>query len=101
AERLHRLPDDYRDVTQGWLASWKRRAKEKLLNNFKRAYVDVLSQQQTAFNRQLLTAVEELAEGFTVLWQKLEGNSAVAQDSTPVPTGSKSCRTALEERIPS
>jgi hypothetical protein len=101
AEQLHRLPDDYHDVTQGWLASWKRRAKEKLLNNFKHAYVDVLSRQQTAFNRQLLTAVQELAEGFSALWQKLESNVAVGQDSDPFRTGSESCPAAVEERIPS
>jgi hypothetical protein len=62
ANRLQRLPDDYIDVTEGLLASWKRRLKRKLLGNFKHAYVDVLSRQQSAFNRQLLGAVSELAE---------------------------------------
>src|SRR5207244_2785670 len=36
--------------------------KRKLLGNFKHAYVDVLSRQQSAFNTQLLSAVRELAE---------------------------------------
>src|SRR5262249_43264645 len=50
AERLHQLPDDYTDVTEGLLAGVKRRIKRKLLGNFKTAYVDVLSRQQSAFN---------------------------------------------------
>jgi len=62
ANRLQRLPDDYTDVTEGLFAAWKRRVKRKLLGNFKHAYVDVLSRQQSAFNRQLLGAVGELAE---------------------------------------
>ena len=39
------LPDDYTDVTEGFLSSLKRRLKRKLLGNFKHAYVDVLSRQ--------------------------------------------------------
>jgi glycosyltransferase involved in cell wall biosynthesis len=62
AGRVQQLPDDYIDVTEGFLAGLKRRIKRKLLNNFKRAYVDVLSRQQSAFNRQVLTALQELAE---------------------------------------
>ncbi len=62
ADRLRQLPDDYTDVTEGLLASLKRRIKRKLLGNFKHAYVDVLSRQQSAFNRRLLDAVGELAE---------------------------------------
>jgi glycosyltransferase involved in cell wall biosynthesis len=62
ASRLQRLPDDYLDVTSGLLASLKRRLKRKLLGNFKLAYVDPLSRQQSAFNRQILAAVQELAE---------------------------------------
>jgi O-antigen biosynthesis protein len=62
AARCQRLPDDYTDVTQGWLAKWKRWVKRKLLGNFKRAYVDVLSRQQSRFNQQILTAVTELAD---------------------------------------
>jgi glycosyltransferase involved in cell wall biosynthesis len=62
ADRLRRLPDDYTDVTEGAFAKLKRRIKRKLLGNFKHAYVDVLSRQQSAFNAQLLSAVRELAE---------------------------------------
>jgi hypothetical protein len=67
AIRLQRLPDDYLDVTQGWFAKWKRWIKGKLLGNFKHAYLDVLSRQQSAFNRQILTALTELAECVTTL----------------------------------
>src|SRR5262249_51792741 len=67
ANRLQALPDHYVDVTQGWLASCKRWIKRKLLNNFKKAYVDVISRQQSAFNRQMLTALAELAECCTTL----------------------------------
>jgi hypothetical protein len=62
AQRIQRLPDDYLDVTQGWLARWKRWTKKTLLNNFKRAYVDVLSRQQSRLNQQLVAAVAQLAE---------------------------------------
>lgn len=62
ADGLKRLPDDYLDVTEGWLAGLKRRIKAKLLGNFRRAYVDVLSRQQSAFNQNMLAAVHELTE---------------------------------------
>lgn len=62
AQRLERLPDGYTDVTEGLFAGLKRWCKRKLLGNFRRAYVDVLSRQQTTFNGRLLTAVTELAE---------------------------------------
>jgi glycosyltransferase involved in cell wall biosynthesis len=62
ARRKQGLPVDYTDVTEGFLAGWKRRIKRKLLNNFKHAYVDVLSRQQSAFNQAVLTALGELAE---------------------------------------
>jgi hypothetical protein len=61
-KRLERLPDQYTDVTAGRFASLKRWIKRKLLGNFQRAYVDVLSRQQSAFNRQTLTALSELRE---------------------------------------
>lgn len=77
AERVCRLPDEYSDVTQGWLATWKHGFKQKLLNNFKRAYVDVLSRQQSAFNRQVLTALHGLSETCVSLHQAVEqGHSA-------------------------
>ncbi|MBM4069533.1 MAG: glycosyltransferase [Planctomycetes bacterium] len=66
-ERSQRLPDDYLDVTEGRFASLKRWLKRKVLNNFKIAYVDVLSRQQSQVNRELLAAVQELAECCTTL----------------------------------
>jgi hypothetical protein len=67
ADRQQQLPDDYLDVTEGFLAEYKRKIKRKLLGNFKRSYVDVLSRQQSAFNRSILRAVQELAECLAVL----------------------------------
>jgi glycosyltransferase involved in cell wall biosynthesis len=61
ANRAH-LPDDYLDVTEGRFASWKRLIKRKLLGNFKHAYVDVISRQQSAFNRHLVAIAQDLAE---------------------------------------
>src|SRR5207247_1089908 len=54
ADRHQQLPEDYTDITEGLLASWKRRLKRKLLGNFKLAYVDVLSRQQSEFNQSIL-----------------------------------------------
>jgi hypothetical protein len=98
AQRLQRLPDDYCDVTQGRLAAWKRRIKEKLLNNFKRAYVDVLSRQQSAFNRHMLSAVEELAESLAALWQQVERLDASKEQAED---GAEALAAAVEERMPS
>jgi hypothetical protein len=62
ARAAQRLPDQYVDVTEGRFARWKRWIKQKLLYNFKRAYVDVLSHQQSQVNEQLVAAVQQLAE---------------------------------------
>jgi len=62
AQRCRQLPVEYADVTEGSLAGWKRWLKRKLLGNFKRAYVDVLSRQQSLFNQAVLSALEELAD---------------------------------------
>ena len=67
AHRLQQLPDTYLDVTQGRFASWKAWIKRKLLGNFKHAYVDVLSRQQSAVNRHVLDVVQELVEYCTTL----------------------------------
>jgi glycosyltransferase involved in cell wall biosynthesis len=67
ADRQQRLPDDYLDVTEGLFARWKRKIKQKLLGNFKHAYVDVLSRQQSRFNGHILAAVQELAECIAVV----------------------------------
>lgn len=70
AAKRQRLPDGYTDVTGGRFAALKRWVKRKLLNNFKRAYVDVLSRQQSAFNREVLTALRELTECLILLDQR-------------------------------
>src|SRR5205807_6389575 len=67
AARLQQLPDHYLDVTEGRFARYKRWIKEKLLHNFKLGYVDVLSRQQSAWNRRLAAVVAELAECCAVL----------------------------------
>jgi glycosyltransferase involved in cell wall biosynthesis len=61
------LPAGYTDVSEGRLARVKRWVKLALLHNFKTAYVDVLSRQQSAFNRQVLTALAELGDGQSTL----------------------------------
>jgi glycosyltransferase involved in cell wall biosynthesis len=77
AETKQHLPVDYLDVTQGFLARWKAWIKRKLLGNFKHAYVDVLSRQQSAFNRQTLTALRELTECCALLAQLDEARQRV------------------------
>jgi hypothetical protein len=67
AERRQRLPDSYLDVTEGVFARSKRWIKGKLLGNFKHAYVDVLSRQQSGFNRAVLVALQEMSEGSSLL----------------------------------
>jgi glycosyltransferase involved in cell wall biosynthesis len=62
AQQVQELPAGYEDVTEGWLANWKRRLKSKLLNNFRRAFVEPGFRRQSAFNRYVLTALQELAE---------------------------------------
>jgi hypothetical protein len=63
----HELPAGYADVSDGRLSRLKRWVKHKLLHNFKTGYVDVLSRQQSAFNRQVLTALAELGDGQSTL----------------------------------
>lgn len=72
---LQQLPDDYVDVTQGRFARWKRWLKAKLLGNFKRGYVDVLSRQQSQVNQKLLLAVRQLAECCALLDQAVRAQS--------------------------
>lgn len=73
AERLKRLPDDFVDVTIGRFASWKRWLKQKMLGNFKRAYVDVISRQQSQVNQRLVTTVQQLAECCATLDHAMRG----------------------------
>jgi hypothetical protein len=63
AAEAQQLPDGYADVSEGRFARWKKWVKQKLLHNFQRAYVDVLSRQQSAFNRQVVNALTELGDG--------------------------------------
>jgi glycosyltransferase involved in cell wall biosynthesis len=62
AQTVHQLPDDYVDVSEGRFARLKLWIKRKLLHNFQHAYVNVLSRQQSDFNRQVLAALAEFAD---------------------------------------
>lgn len=62
AKRLEQLPEDYVDVTEGALAALKRSLKRKLLNNFRKAYVDVAFRRQSALNEKLIAAMSLLLE---------------------------------------
>jgi hypothetical protein len=97
AHHQRRLPDDYTDVTEGWFASGKRWLKRKVLGNFKRAYVDVLSRQQSAVNQALLTALQELAECCATLDHA--GRSPAARDLAVALAESRRRCAELEERL--
>jgi glycosyltransferase involved in cell wall biosynthesis len=56
------LPGGYVDVSTGRFGRLKCWLKQKLLHNFRTAYVDVLSRQQTAFNGQVIAALAEMHE---------------------------------------
>jgi len=86
ADRNHVLPDDYVDVTEGWFASWKRRIKRKLLGNFQHAYVDVLSRQQTAFNKAVLQATHQAVECCTLLDHALAASGGAISETPPLET---------------
>ncbi|MBX7105689.1 MAG: glycosyltransferase [Gemmataceae bacterium] len=62
ARVLQDLPDHYDDVTTGHLAKLKHWVKQKLLHNFRSGYVDVISRQQSRFNRKVVEAIDALAE---------------------------------------
>jgi len=76
AESAQQLPDGYVDVSLGRLARLKRWLKRKLLHNFQTAYVDVLSRQQSAFNRHLLDAIAELCDAQAELAHALTTQSS-------------------------
>jgi hypothetical protein len=103
ADKLKHLPDDYTDISEGWLARWKRRIKSKLLNNFKRAYVDVLSRQQSAFNQQVLQLLQELAEHCATLEHAMEQRpgeaAAFAAGDAPAGLTDQQRVAELEERL--
>jgi O-antigen biosynthesis protein len=71
--QLQQLPDDYIDVTEGRLAPVKRLIKQKMLNNFKHAYVDVLSRQQSQVNGQVVLMIQQLAECCAMLDHAVTG----------------------------
>src|SRR5262249_30664690 len=70
-EQLQELPTGYIDVCEGRFADWKRTIKRKLLHQFQTSYVDVLSRQQSAFNRQVLALLHHLTERLVTLEQRL------------------------------
>lgn len=85
AHRRQCLPDDYVDVTEGRLANWKRWLKQKLLGNFKKGYVDVLSRQQTQVNQHLLMSVQQLTEYCATLEHALRGLQQRVDELTQPP----------------
>jgi hypothetical protein len=70
---LQKLPDDYIDVSEGRLAPVKRLVKRKMLHNFKHAYVDVLSRQQSQVNAQVGLMIQQLAECCAMLDHAVAG----------------------------
>jgi glycosyltransferase involved in cell wall biosynthesis len=78
AYSLQTLPTAYRDVTQGVFAGWKRWLKQKLLHNFRRAFVEVLARQQSRFNGQVLTALCHLADAQEAQAQAAAGGGGEA-----------------------
>lgn len=62
AKRMEKLPEDYVDVSEGKLAGLKRSLKRKLLNNFRKAYVDVAFRQQSDLNEKMIAVMSLLLE---------------------------------------
>jgi glycosyltransferase involved in cell wall biosynthesis len=79
AESIAELPAGYTDVTEGRFAAWKRAIKHKLLHQLRSSYVEVLSRQQTAFNRSVLAAVQELAECTATLERAIAEETSAAE----------------------
>ncbi|HQR07101.1 MAG TPA: glycosyltransferase family 4 protein [Gemmatales bacterium] len=77
AKRIENLPEDYVDVSEGKLAGLKRSLKRKLLNNFRKAYVDVAFRQQSDLNEKLIAVMSLLLE--TVSTQDTAQNLADLQ----------------------
>jgi glycosyltransferase involved in cell wall biosynthesis len=96
-QRLQRLPDEYIDVTIGQFASLKRWIKRKLLTNFQRAYVDVLSRQQSGFNRQALSALSELRECSLSLQNVIASNGELARGQGGDPKSASILQNILEQ----
>lgn len=62
AKQFEKLPESYHDVTEGLLAPLKKQVKHKLLNNFRKAYVDVAFRQQSDLNEKLILGMSLLQE---------------------------------------
>jgi O-antigen biosynthesis protein len=100
AYRLQRLPDDYLDVTEGRFARLKRWLKRKLLGNFKKGYVDVLSRQQSEVNGQLIAAVQELSQSCAALdhlVRQLQGRIDMLERNSTHPESA--CRLAGRQTV--
>jgi glycosyltransferase involved in cell wall biosynthesis len=97
AQKRQLLPDDYTDVCEGRFAKWKRWLKRKLLGNFKHAYVDVLSRQQSAFNRQLVAALQELAECCMLLDRAQTAVPRDRREEAPPTEASQETKSRLAE----
>lgn len=67
ADGMRQLPDGYADVSLGRFARLKRWIKQKILHNFRTAYVDVLARQQSEFNRLVLASLAEINDVQTIL----------------------------------
>lgn len=94
AHRLERLPEDYVDVTEGKFSAAKRLIKRKLLNNFRRAYVDVAFRQQSALNQKLISVMNLLLES-----SSLQSNlAAIIQLQSQVRKLQRQCRREREQR---
>lgn len=74
AKQVETLPETYQDVTEGLLASLKKQVKHKLLNNFRKAYVDVAFRQQSDLNEKLIVGMSLLLEAIAA--QDVAGQSA-------------------------
>jgi len=79
AQAAQQLPDAYVDVSEGRFAKLKIWIKRKLLHNFQHAYVNVLSRQQSAFNRQVLAALAELADAQAATAHQARGIDGAAE----------------------
>lgn len=88
AEAQSRLPLEYADVTSGWFAGLKRWLKQKLLHNFRKAYMEPLVRQQTQVNRHLLTALAHLAEVLQVHQQVNQHDAAENRENRQNPQAS-------------
>lgn len=90
--QLQQLPTEYVDVTEGTLAPVKRFLKKKVLNNFKHAYVDVLSRQQSQLNSNVVTMIQQLVECCTLLDQRLaalENSTSDVMEEDTVATNAR------------